>query len=79
MTRRESRFRYLEKNYHRNLDMRSPEPNRGMEAENREGKEINKKLDGFGQGINVRGKSSVPLIIGVCQPPEGQLGSSSCA
>lgn len=79
MTRRESRFRYLEKNYHRNMDMRSPEPNRGMEAESREGKEINKKLDGFGQGINVRGKSSVTLIIVVCQPPEGQPSASSCA
>lgn len=79
VTRRESRFRYLEENYHRNMDMRSPEPNRGMEAESRESKEINKKLDGFGQGINVRGKSSVTLIIVVCQPPEGQPSASSCA
>ena len=79
MTRRESRFGYLEKNYHRNMDMRSPEPNRGMEAESREGKEINKKLDGFGHRINVRGKSSVTLIIVVCQPPEGQPSASSCA
>lgn len=52
------------------MGVRSPEPNGGTEAENREGKEV-KKLDGFGQGIHVRGKSSVPLIIGVCQPPEG--------
>ena len=40
-----------------------------MEAENREGEEMNKKLDDLGQGINVRGKSSMTRIILVCKPP----------
>lgn len=53
LTRRESRFRYPEKNYHSNIYVRSQGLNRGIEAENTEGMKMSKKLNDLGQGIKV--------------------------
>lgn len=53
LTRRESRFRYPEKNYHSNIYVRSQGLNRGIEAENTEGMKMSKKRNDLGQGIKV--------------------------